>query len=78
MISFQAIKGQRVPYSIKDNPDMKLVREFLANRFGCPAGRFCLIGAPGILQDGRGIKDFGIQSGATVHVVFRQRGGCRE
>jgi hypothetical protein len=77
MILLETIKGQQARYPIKDNPDVKLVREFVVNRFGYPADRFYLIGASKILQDGRGIKDFGVQSGAAVQVVFRQRGGRR-
>jgi hypothetical protein len=75
MISIKTVEGGHAPYSIQNNPDVKCVREFVASRFGYPVDRFYLIGRAKILQDGRGIKDFSIRSGATVQAVFQQRGG---
>jgi hypothetical protein len=75
MISLKTIQGRVVPYTISNNPDVKVVREFASSRFEYPQDRFYLIGGAKILQDGRGIKDYGIRSGATVQVVYRQRGG---
>eukprot|EP01028_Stygiella_incarcerata_P010995 TRINITY_DN59_c1_g1_i1.p1 TRINITY_DN59_c1_g1~~TRINITY_DN59_c1_g1_i1.p1 ORF type:complete len:595 (+),score=143.95 TRINITY_DN59_c1_g1_i1:129-1913(+) len=77
-LHIRLITGKSFVLHMDDTESISAVMTKIGDREGIPPDQQRLIYAGKQLEDDRMICDYGIQSGATLHLVLRLRGGARD